>query len=67
LGFINYLLSGQNLWIAVEPGGEHIGEKYAAQSHIDRYLDGRNRRAHSKPLERLAAAQQFAVDLADRL
>jgi RNA-directed DNA polymerase len=29
-------------------------------------VDSRKRLAHGKPLERLAAAQQFAVDLADR-
>jgi len=66
LGFINCLLrGGQNLGIAVEPGCEHIGQKYAAQSHIDRYREGRSGWAHGKTLERLAAAQQFAVDLAD--
>ena len=53
--------------MAIEPGSEHIGEEYAAQSHIDRCVEGRKRWAHSKPLKRLAAAQQFAVDLADRL
>ena len=53
--------------IVVEPGCQHIGEEYAAQSHIDRYRNGRNRWAHNKPLERLAAAQQFAVDLAGLL
>ena len=53
--------------MAVEPGSEHIGEEYAAQSHIDRCVKGRNCFAHAKPLKRLAPAQQFAVDLADRL
>jgi hypothetical protein len=53
--------------MAIEPGGEHIGEEYAAQSHIDRCVEGRNCFAHGKPLKRLASAQQFAVDLADRL
>ena len=53
--------------MAVEPGSEHIGEKYAAQSHIDWRMEGRKRLGHSQPLEILAAAQQFAVDLADRL
>jgi hypothetical protein len=53
--------------MAVEPGSEHIGEKYAAQSHIDRCVKGRNCSAHAKPLKRLAPAQHFAVDLADRL
>ena len=67
LGFINGLPGGQNLGIAVEPGCEHIGEEYAAQSYIDWYRNGRNHLAHSKTLERLAAAQQFAVDLADCL
>ena len=67
LGFIGCLPSWQNLWVAVEPACEHIGEEHAAQSHIDRCVDGRKRLVHCKPLERLAAAQQFAVDLADRL
>jgi len=53
--------------MAIEPGSEHIGEEYAAQSHIDRCVKGRNGFAHAKPLKRLAPAQQFAVDLADRL
>jgi len=53
--------------MAVQPGDEHMGEKYAAQSHIDRCVEGRKRLGHSKPLKRLAAAQQFAVDLADGL
>ena len=67
LGFINCLLGGQDLWIAVEPGYQHIGEKYAAQSHVDRYLAGRKSLAHGETSERLSAAQQFAVDLADGL
>lgn len=67
LGFINGLPCGQNLGIAVEPGCEHIGEEYAAQSHIDRRVEGRKRLGHSQPLKRLATAQQFAVDLADCL
>jgi hypothetical protein len=29
--------------MAVEPGSEHIGEEYAAQSHIDRCVEGRKR------------------------
>ena len=47
--------------MAVQPGNEHIGEEYTAQSHIDRCVEGRKRLGHSKPLKRLAAAQQFAV------
>ena len=41
--------------------------KSDAQSHIDRRVKGRNCFAHAKPLKRLAPAQQFAVDPADRL
>ena len=54
------------MWVAVEPGFEHIGEQYAAQSRIDRCMEGGKRFAHGDPLERLPPAQQFAVDLADR-
>jgi hypothetical protein len=45
-----------SLWIAVEPGGEHIGEQYAAQCHIDWSVEGRLCFGHGKPSELLAAA-----------
>jgi hypothetical protein len=58
-----FLPSGQNLF--VEPGHQHIGQEHAAHSHIDRNRQGSGW-VHGKLLERLAAAQQFAIDLADR-
>jgi hypothetical protein len=67
LGFIGGLRSWQNLWVAVEPAFEHIGEEHAAQSRIERYVERRKRFVHGDRLERLPAAQEFAVDLADLL
>jgi hypothetical protein len=38
--FIGYLHRERTLPVAIEPTGEHIGEKRAAQFHIDRDVDG---------------------------
>jgi hypothetical protein len=38
--FIGYLHRERTLPVAVEPACEHIGEKRAAQLHIDRAVDG---------------------------
>jgi hypothetical protein len=38
--FIGYLHRERTLLVAVDPGCEHIGEKRAAQLHIDRDVDG---------------------------
>ena len=53
--------------MAIQPGCEHIGEEYAAQSDIGRCAEAGNCLEHGQPLKRLASAEQFAVDLADRL
>ena len=67
LGFIGYLRACQSVWVAGEPGFDHIGEEHAAQSSIDWRKEGGRRFAHSDRLERLPAAQQLVVDLRDRL
>jgi hypothetical protein len=66
LGFIGYLHTFQTVWVACQPGFDHIGEEHATQSSIDWRMDGGQRFAHGDRLERLPAAQQFAVDLGDR-
>jgi hypothetical protein len=38
--FIGCLHRERTLPVAVDPGCEHIGEKRAAQFHIDRDVDG---------------------------
>jgi hypothetical protein len=52
--------------IANQPGFDHIGEKHASQPSIDGYMQGGNSFAHAGRLERLSAAQEFAVDLGNR-
>ena len=66
LEFIGCLRACQTIWIATEPGFDHIGEEHATQSSIDWRMEGGEHFVHSDPLERLPAAQQFAVDLGDR-
>jgi hypothetical protein len=67
LGFIGCLRACQTVWVAGEPGFDHIGEEHATQSGVDWRKEGGQRSAHSDRLERLPAAQQFVVDLRDRL
>jgi len=64
---ISGLHGGQKVGVAVEPAFEPVGEEHAAQSRIDRYVEGGKRFAHSKLLECLPTAQQFAIDLAEGL
>jgi hypothetical protein len=65
--FIDGLLVQQRRGLAFEPGHEHVGEEHAAKLGIDGGGERRWSLAHRRPLERLATAQQFAVDLADLL
>jgi hypothetical protein len=67
LGFIGCLHVWQTVWVAGEPGFDHIGEKHTTQCGIDRRMQGGRHLAHGDGLERLPAAQQLAVDLGDRL
>jgi hypothetical protein len=53
--------------MAFQPTGEHIGEEHAAQFHIHKRRQRGMRFAHDHFSERLSAAQQLAVDLADLL
>jgi hypothetical protein len=66
LEFIGCLHIFQTGWVASEPGFDHIGEEHATQSSIDWRLEGGRHFAHCDHLERLPAAQQFAIDLGDR-
>jgi hypothetical protein len=66
LGFIGCLHTCQTVWVASEPGFDHIGEEHATQSSIDRRVEAGNSFAHGDRLERLAAAYQFAIHLGDR-
>src|SRR5260370_41895994 len=66
LGFIGCLRTCQTVRVASEPRFDPIGEEHTTQSSIDSRV-GRGRRfAHGGRLERLPAAQQFAIDLGDR-
>jgi hypothetical protein len=65
LEFIGYLPAGHSLRVADEPSLDHIGKEHAAQSSIYG-CEGGEFFAHGGLLERLPAAQQFAVDLGDR-
>jgi hypothetical protein len=47
---------GRTIWVANDPGFDHIGEKHAAQSGIDWRMKGRGRLAHGDGLEHLPAA-----------
>ena len=47
-------------------GFDHIGEEHATQSSIYGCMEGGEYFAHGDLLERLPAAQQFAVDFGDR-
>jgi hypothetical protein len=66
LEFIGCLHAGHTIRVANEPGLDHIGKEHAAQSSIDWCMVGGEHFAHGDLLERLPAAQQFAVDLGDR-
>jgi hypothetical protein len=65
LEFIGGLRAGHTVRVAIQPGFDHIGEKHAAQPSIERWKQG-GAFAHNGLLERLPAAQEFAVDLGDR-
>jgi hypothetical protein len=65
--FIVHLRGGQEVWLGVEPDLEHIGEEGASQFRIDGHEERERQFAHRDSSERLSAAQQFAIDLADLL
>lgn len=67
LGFIGCLRTCQTVWVAGKPVFDHIGEEHTTQSSIDGRLEGDRQSAHDFRLEHFPAAQQFVVDLGDRL
>ena len=66
LELIGCLHACHTIRVANEPGFDHIGEEHATQSGICWRTEGGEHFAHGGLLERLPAAQQFAVDLGDR-
>src|SRR6202165_2110445 len=64
-GFIACFL--QRVEFPCQPVAEHIRQKYAVGFHVERSRGRRTCLWHRHHLERLSAAQQVAVDLADPL